>query len=88
MVYEIVIILLLVIICFLLYKLYTIKYTEREKGSELIPERWKRDLAELGDDRGKGIKMRLEDINSRISEIEKRVGKNEKFVEKLVEELS
>lgn len=87
MVYEIVVILLLVIICFLLYKLYRIKYTGG-KGSGVIPERWKRDLMDLGNDKGKESEMRFEDVNSRISEIEKRIEKNERVVEKLVEELS
>ncbi len=87
MVYEIIVISLLAIICFLLYKLYTIKYT-RGRGNEIIPESWKTDLMELGNDKGKELEMRFEDMNSRISEVEKRIEKNERVVEKLVEELS
>ncbi|MEE9323794.1 MAG: hypothetical protein V3U72_04580 [Candidatus Aenigmarchaeota archaeon] len=88
MVYEIVVILLLVIICFLLYKLYKIKYTEGRGSSELISESWKKNLMELNDDKGKGLEIRFGDINSRISEIEERIRRNERVVEKLVKELS
>lgn len=87
MVYEIIVISLLAIICFLLYKLYRIKYT-MGRGNEIIPENWKTDLMELGNDKGKELEMRFEDMNSRISEVEKRIEKNERVVEKLVEELS
>jgi hypothetical protein len=87
MAYEIVIILLLAVICFLLYKLYRIKYTERE-GSELIPEGWKKDLMTLGNDKGRELGLKFEGINSRISEIEKKIERNGKVVERLVEELS
>ncbi len=87
MVYEIVIIFLLAIICFLLYKLYRIKY-EEGGGSELIPKGWKKDLMELDSEKGKEFEMRFEDINSRISEIEKRIERYERIVKKLVEELS
>lgn len=91
MVYETVfmavVILLLAVICFLLYKLYTIKYTGG-KGSGLIPESWKNDLMGLDSEKGKWIEMRFGDMDSRVSEIEKRVDRNEKVVEKLVKELS
>ncbi len=86
-VFMAVIILLLAVICFLLYKLYTIKYNEG-KGSVLIPGGWKRDLMELDSGKGEGVETRFGDMESRISEIEKRVEKNEKVVEKLVKELS
>ena len=88
MTYEIVVILLLIIICFLLYKLYRIKYTEGKDSSELIPENWKKDLMTLDSDGGKELELRFGDINSRISEIEKRIEKDERVVEKLVKELS
>lgn len=88
MLYEIVVILLLAIICFLLYKLYRINYTEGKGSSELIPESWKKNLMELGNDKGKELEIRFEDINSSISEIEERIKRNESVVEKLVKELS
>ena len=86
MVYEIVIVILLAVICFLLYKLYRIKYTGPRTG-EIIPESWKRDLSELGDDKGKALDLRFDDINSRISEIERKVERTEKFIEKLIKEI-
>ena len=87
MTYEIVVILLLAVICFLLYKLYKIKYTEGG-GRELIPESWKKDIMELGNDGGRELEVRFEDMKSRVSEIEKKIKKNERVVEKLVDELS
>lgn len=90
MAYEIIfapaVILLLAVICFLLYKLYRIKYREGKVGG-IIPESWKKDLTELDDGVAKEIETRLKDVNSRISQIEERIKKNERVVEKLVEEL-
>ena len=90
MVYEtfyVIIIALLAVICFLLYKLYRIKYKDRSDSTELIPENWKKELMNLDDDKGKEMEMRFGDLNSRISELEKRLQRNEGVVEKLVKEL-
>jgi hypothetical protein len=82
-----VIILLLAVICFLLYKLYTIKYNEG-KGVGLIPESWKNDINGLDSGKTREIETRLGDMDSRVSEIERRIEREGKVVEKLVRELS
>jgi hypothetical protein len=87
MLYEIAIISLLAVICFLLYQLYRIKYTEGGGKAEFIPENLKKDLASLDDDGSREIAMRLRDVNQRISELERKVEKNESVVEKLIEDL-
>jgi uncharacterized protein YicC (UPF0701 family) len=87
MLYEIAIIILLAIICFLLYRLYRIKYTGSRVKTEFIPENLKKDLANLDDNRNKETEMMLKDVNNRISEIERKIEKNERVVEKLIEEL-
>ena len=90
MVYEtfyVIITLLLVVICFLLYKLYMIKYNGRSDSTEFIPENWKKELMNLDGDSGREMEMRFGDLNSSISELEKRIERNEGFVEKLVKEL-
>jgi len=87
MIYEIVIIILLAIICFLLYKLYRIKYTGGAPADEFIPRDLKKDLMETGIDERKEIELRFRDISSKISEFEKKLERNERVVEKLIEEL-
>lgn len=87
MLYEIAIIVLLAIICFLLYQLYRIKYTEGRGETEFIPQNLKKDLTNLDDTRNKETETRLRDVNHRISELERKIEKNEKVVEKLIEEL-
>lgn len=88
MVYELITVLLLVAICFLLYKLYKIKYTQGEEDRGLISDKWKSELMNLEDDEGKAVGMKLEDIDYKISELEKKIEKNENFIKKLVEQLS
>ena len=85
MIYEVIIVFLLAIICFLLYQLYRIKYTGLSKN-EFIPESLKKDLMNL--EEGVGKDRELEEINSRISELQERIEQNERVVEKLVKELS
>ncbi len=84
MVYEIVIVVLLALICFLLYKMYKIKYTGEHYS--FIPEELKKDIVNLGSDR-KWIETRFEDVESRITDIEKNVKRVEKVMERLVKEL-
>lgn len=79
---------LLAVICFLLYKLYRIKYTIPRGEGGIIPESWKREMMNLESDSGKELDMRFEEIDSRISDLEGKVRKNEKIVERLAEELS
>jgi len=87
MLYEIAVVVLLAVICFLLYQIYRIKYTGKREKPEFIPEKLKRDLEDLGTDPNKELEMRFGDINSRIDELEKKVRKNESVVEKLIEGL-
>jgi hypothetical protein len=87
MIHEFAIIALLAIICFLLYQLYRLKYTEGKGKSEFIPQTLKKDLTELDDNKSKETTMRFRDMSSRISELERRIERNERVVEKLIEEL-
>jgi len=87
MMYELATIALLAVICFLLYKLYRLKYTEGRGKSDFIPRNLKMDLMDLDEDKGKETVMRFRDIGGRISDLEKRIERNEKVVEKLIEEL-
>jgi hypothetical protein len=87
MLYETAIIILLAIICFLLYKLYTINYTRGRGKTDFIPANLRKDLENLEEDGNKISESRLKDVNSKIFELEKRVEKNESVVEKLIEEL-
>jgi len=87
MLYEITTTVLLAVICFLLYQLYRIKYKEGRGKTEFVPEKLKRDLENLGSDGSSEISMRLSDMSSKISELEGKMGKNERVVEKLIEEL-
>jgi len=87
MMYEVAVIALLAVICFLLYKLYRIKYTVGTGKNEFIPAGLKKDLEDLGQDRNRETEMRFRDMSSRLSELEKKIERNEKVVEKLIEEL-
>jgi hypothetical protein len=87
MMYEIAVIALLAVICFLLYKLYRIKYTVGAGRTGFIPENLKKDLDDIVPERKRETEMRFSDINARISGLERRLEKSERFVEKLIEEL-
>jgi hypothetical protein len=88
MVYEFATVVLLVVICFLLYQLYRIKYREGSLGDNSLSGTIKKDLMKLEDKDGKVLEMRIKDIDSRISELEKKLEKSNALVEKFVEELS
>ena len=90
MIYEFIITLLLVIICFLLYKLYTLKYTTHKgisESNDLIPKDIKKSFENLEDEKAKEIQTKFDDINFKISELEKRLKKNEEVMKKLIEEI-
>lgn len=87
MIYEIAVIALLAVICFLLYKLYRIKYTVGVGKNEFIPAGLKKDLEAIVPERNRETEMRFRDMSSRLSELEKKIERNEKVVEKLIEEL-
>ena len=87
MIYEITISALLVIICFLLYQLYRLKYKEGKGKNEFMSRAMQNDLMKLDDNTSKETAMRFRDMNSRISELERRIERNERVVEKLIEEL-
>jgi hypothetical protein len=87
MFYEAAVVVLLAVICFLLYRLYRIKYTGRGEKTEFVPENIRRDLADLGEHESKEAEMRLRDIDKRISDLERKVEKNEGVIEKLIEDL-
>jgi hypothetical protein len=87
MLYEITTVVLLAVICFLLYRLYRIKYTRSGEKPEFIPHKLKMDLEDLGADRDKETEMRFKDMGARISELEKKIQKNESVIEKLIEDL-
>jgi hypothetical protein len=87
MIYEITTIVLLAVICFLLYQLYRLKYKGGEGKNEFISQALKKDLAELDSNTSKETMIRLRDMGSRVSELEKRIERNERVVEKLIEEL-
>jgi flagellar biosynthesis/type III secretory pathway M-ring protein FliF/YscJ len=78
-----VILLLVFIICFLLYKIYKIKYTETESNSMFIPE------IET-DEEGSDLKLtsKLNEMDLRISEIEDKLKEQERNVKRLAEALS
>jgi len=84
---EVIIVALLAIICFLLYKLYKIKYTGLKESDELIPGSWKKELSELDDDKGKEFRLRFQDIDNRISGIERKVERIDGIIERLIKEL-
>ena len=81
-----VILLLLAVICFLLYKLYRINYTNTARSS-FIPESLKRDIMNLDENKESLLEMRVKDIGEKIHEIEKKLEKQEMIIENLVEEL-
>ena len=87
MVYEIAVIVLLAIICFLLYQLYRLKYKMSASTGGFAPFSAKTDFKELDDRSPLENEKKIMDINSRISELERRIEKNEDIVEKLIEEL-
>lgn len=88
MVYEAVTVILLVVVCFLLYKLYRIKYGEGGQDENSLSLALKRDLGKLDDDGSGVFESRFRDIEKRIQELEKTVEKNNNFVERLAEEMS
>lgn len=87
MIYEITIAALLAIICFLLYKIYRLKYTRGKGKNEFMPQAMQNDLKALDDNTSKETMMRFRDMGSRISDLEKRIERHERVVEKLIEEL-
>jgi|GEM_PF-1776383 len=78
-----VILLLVFIICFLLYKIYKIKYKETKSNSMFIPE------IET-DEKGLDLELnsKLNEMDLRISEIEDKLKEQERNVKRLAEALS
>ncbi|MEM5871750.1 MAG: hypothetical protein QW051_02670 [Candidatus Aenigmatarchaeota archaeon] len=87
MMYETIIIILLIVICFLLYNLYRLKYKVTTETSKLIPSDIKKEFEKVDEESSKEIFMRFNDINSKLSELEIRIEKAENFIKKLIEEL-
>lgn len=80
----VVILLLVVVICFLLYQLYKIKYTEKKPNSMFVPEIEEVDNTE----RDLKFSSKLNEIDSRISLLEGKLKEQEKSIRRLAEALS
>lgn len=82
--FLVVISLLVVLICFLLYQIYKIKYTGKKSNSMFVPEIKQDDRSEWE----LKFSSRLNEIVSRLSGLEDKLQEQEKNIKRLAEALS
>ena len=77
------IVLLVVVVCFLLYKFHKIKY----RKPSFIPDDFKKEIMGLEEEGRGAIFKKFDEIEERIDSLEKVVERHEKIIKSLVEEL-
>ncbi len=86
LVFSVVILLLVLIICFLLYRIYKIKYKMGEGvNSTFIPE-----FKDIDEKTKQELRFssRLHDVETRIADMEDRIREQEKNIKRLAEAIS